>query len=410
MSTTSSSISERADALVSRINRGVDERIDRLKNFVEVKMNANLDAMISSGRAPYVRTSGDWVIKSRLTGREQRMEYSLGRTMFVLMHRKKFGGNPAGENAKNCGKEIEYIERTITEGSSSAGGTLIPQEWTDFVIPELGAKVVFLKSNPTVIPMQHQVMNIPGLTNNATYSWQGENAAITESAPTTNNTPLTLHTLKGLTGVSIEWLRDATPETDAALQANLVRGAARAADSGYFNGTGSSNQPTGLLNVSGINTAGAGGGATNGSTPTLDDISNQIYLLDAANAPDEGRTWFCHPRTVDRLRKIKNTLGDPILWTNPSNALDMRLNGYPIYTTTQLPINQSVGSSSTASTMLLVAMSDMYVGQGIRSQGLEVAISEEAAFSNAEILIRLLYRTDIQPGHVLSISALTGIL
>ena len=210
--------------------------------------------------------------------------------------------------------------------------------------------------------------------------------------------------------MSKEWLADATPETDAALQANLVRGMARFVDAAYFNGTGSSNQPTGLFNVSSINTAGAGSGATNGSTPTLDDISNQVYLLDLANAPEEGRTFFCHPRTVHRLRLIKDTLGRPILWENPADKLDMRLNGYPIFTTTAIAINQTVGSASTCSSMLLVAMSDIYVGQGIRSQGLEVAISDQALFANAEVAIRLLYRTDIQPGHVLSISSLTGIL
>jgi hypothetical protein len=45
-----------------------------------------------------------------------------------------------------------------------------------------------------------------------------------------------------------------------------------------------------------------------------------------------------------------------------------------------------------------------------KSQGLEVAISDQALFTNAEIAIRLLYRTDIQPGHAASIFSMTGIL
>lgn len=375
-----------------------------LKTFIAEKMDANLKAMVEAGKGPAFG-SRKWIVENKRTGDKREMEYSLGRVLYVLLHRKQYGMNP---KAVVCAHEAEWVERTITEGSAGAGGTLIPQEWTDFVIPELGAKVVFLKSGPNVLPMQHQIMNIPGLTNNATYTWQGEDAAISESAPATNNTPLTLHTLKGLTGVSIEWMRDATPETDAALQANLVRGASRAADLGYFYGGGSP-APTGIANVSGIGTSICGAGA-NGATPTTDDIDTCILGLDTANAPDDGRTWFCNPRTVSRLRRLKNTLGDPILWTNPANALEMRLNGYPILTTTQIPTNQSVGSSSTASTLFLVAMGDMYVGQGVKSQGLEVAISEEALFTNAEIAIRLLYRTDVQPGHAVSIYALTGVL
>lgn len=417
-------VTKSAEALIDKVRETVLASIkDETKNFATVdqleglkkfvademtkNLESNLQSIIDSKKFPTIRTSSAWKVKSQITGREVEMEYSLGRILHVLRAQKERGAFPT---EKLYDHEVEFVKRTITEGSSSAGGTLIPQEWTDFVIPELGAKVVFMKGGPNVLPMQHQVLNIPGLTNNATYSWIGENGSISESAPATNNTPLTLHALKGLTGVSIEWLRDATPETDAALQANLVRGASRAVDAAYFNGTGGGTQPTGIFQVSGISSNGAGGGATNGSTPTLDDISITILALDQANAPEDNRVWFCHPRTVDRLRRIKNTLGDPILWTNPANALDMRLNGYPILTTTQIPINQTQGSSSTASEMALVAMSDMFVGQGIRSQGLELAISDQALFSTAEIAIRLIYRTDLQPGHVLSIAALVGIL
>lgn len=413
MSTQPNVLSDKANALIGQIKAGVEERVkgfatipqlDGLKAFVEQKMAENLQAIIDSHKAPIIG-SKKWVVRNPRTKEKHEMEYSLGRVLWVLQQRKA-GVMP---REKVYAHEVEYVERTITEGTAGAGGTLIPQEWTDFVIPELGARVVFMKANPNVLPMQHQILNIPGLTNNASYTWLGENAPISESAPSTNNTPLTLHTLKGLTGVSVEWLRDATPETDAALQANLVRGASRAVDLAMFEGTGGGTQPTGLQNISGIGTSVCGGGS-NGATPTTDDVSTSILGLDQANAPEDGRTWFCHPRTVDRFRKLKNTLGDPILWVNPANALEMRLNGYPIYTTTQIPINQSQGSSNVASTLFLVAMGDMFVGQGIKSQGLEVAISEEALFTSAEVAVRLLYRTDLQPGHAVSVYALTGVL
>ncbi|HEX4001535.1 MAG TPA: phage major capsid protein [Candidatus Acidoferrales bacterium] len=413
MSTQAQPLTGKAAELLAAINSGIDGRLRRfatleqlegVKTFVADKMRENLDAIIATKQGPSIGR-GSWRVRNPRTGEVHNMEYSLSRLFWVLSQRK----NGIMPKDKACAREVEYLERTITEGTAGAGGTLIPQEWADFVIPELGAKVAFLKGGPNVLPMQHQVMNIPGLTNNASYSWLGENAAISESAPATNNTPLTLHTLKGLTGFSIEWLRDATPETDAAVQANLVRGAMRAVDLGYFYGSGGSTQPTGIANVSGIGTSVCGGGA-NGATPTTDDVSTCILGLDEANVSEAQRVWFCNPRTIDRFRRLKNTLGDPILWTNPANALEMRLNGYPIFTTTQIPINQSQGTANTASTLFLVAMDDMFVGQGIKSLGLEVAISEEALFSSAEIAVRLLYRTDIQPGHAASIYALTGVL
>lgn len=368
-----------------------------------------LEQILELKKAPgIVSRQGKWKVHSRVLNETREMEFSLTRLAYALKYQKKTGILP---QEKEWGKEVEWIKtRAISEGTSGTGGSLIPQEWVDFVIPELGAQVVVMKAGPNVLPMQHQILNVPGLTTNATCYWIGENGAITEADPSTNNTPLTLHTAASLTGLSIQWLRDATPETDAALQANLVRGMVRFVDNGYLNGTGSSNQPTGLSNVSGITQVYAGSGATNGSGITLDDISGMIYQLDNANAPEDGRAFFCHPRTVNELRLLRDSLGRPILWVNPADKLDMKLNGYPVYTTTQIPVNQTRGSASTASYMLLVAMSDIYVGQGIRSQGLEVDISDQALFTSAEVAVRLLYRTDIQPGHVLSIVSLGGIL
>src|SRR6185437_14604597 len=301
-----------------------------------------------------------------------------------------------------------------------------PQEWADFVIPELGAQAVVLKAEPNVLPMQHQILNIPGLTNNQTCSWLGEGSAITENSPTTNNTPLTLHTAKSLTALSIEWTRDASPETDAALQANLSRGMARFVDLGYLNGSGSSNQPTGLMNVSSIGQIFAGSGAANGSVPTYDDFNAAVDGLEEANAPREGRCWFMHPRSMARVRGIKDSLGRPLFVKDlnrtvvlgpDGNVVDLTsrnpdgyILGYPVYTTTQIPVNQTRGTDNNASTILLVAMSDIYIGQGIKSHGMEVAISDQALFQNAQIAVRILYRTDIQPGHAVYIEALSGVL
>ena len=238
-------------------------------------------------------------VRSYLTGNVREMEYSLTRLAYCLTMKKAGEGLPSGDEHK---REVEFIKRAISEGTSTSGGSLIPQEWTDFVIPELGAQAVVLKAGPNVLPMQHQILNIPGLTNTGAFSWIGENASIASDAtPTTNNTALTLHTAVGFMGVSIQWLRDATPETDAALQANLVRGVARFVDNGYLNGTGSSNQPTGMSNIVGESIF-AGNGAANGSTVIYDDFSNAIYQLENANAPREIRHGMVVlPATSDRL-------------------------------------------------------------------------------------------------------------
>lgn len=401
---------------------------DSLQSLVEKQgkeTNDLLQQIVDSKKAPaQITRDRKWVVRSPFTGQKQEMEFSLGKIFHIMLEMKKGRGYP---KEAAYGKEVEFVQKSgVSEGSSTAGGSLIPQEWTDFVIPELGAQAVVLRANPNILPMQHQIMNIPGLTNNGSFSWIGENATIsTDATPTTNNTTLTLRTAAGLVQVSIQWLRDATPETDAALQANLVRGLARFVDLGYLSGTGSSNQPTGLINVSGISQSFAGEGATNGSTVTYDDFSTQIYNLETNNAPRVGRTWFMHPRTLDEVRRLKDTLGRPLFIDNlqrenlvgpdgPVTALfkgpDGYILGYPVFTSTQLSVTQSRGTASTCSSIIFAAMSDVWIGQGVRSQGMEVDISDQAYFTSAAIGVRLLYRTDIVPGHALSVSACGGIL
>lgn len=387
------------------------------------KLKADLMAeILATKKAPeFVQGTKKWVVRSQFTGKKQEMEFSLGK-IFHVLNEKRSGAYPA--DAKYAG-EVEYVKRAISDGTSSAGGSLIPQEWTDFVIPELGARTVVLKAGPNVLPMQHQVLNIPGITANQTCAWVGENAAITESDPTTNNTPMTLHAAKFLTGLSLEWLRDATPETDAALQASLVRSLARFVDAALLNGTGTT-QPLGLSQISfpSGNQIFAGGGAANGASPTYDDFNTLVSNLDEANAPQQGRCWFMRPGALGVVRGIKDTLGRPLFYdnlqagalliasgaiTDLSTGPDGFILGYPVYTTTGVPNNITRGSNNTTSYVLLAAMSDVYVGQGIRSQGMEIAISDQALFSNAEIAVRGIWRIDIQPGHTASVGMIGGV-
>ena len=382
-----------------------------------------LAEIVAAKKAPEVaKATKNWVVKSNITGEKREMEFSLGKILHVISE-KRAGRIPS--DAKYAA-EVDYVKRAISDGTASAGGSLIPQEWADFVIPELGARTVVLKAGPNVVPMQHQVMNIPGITVNQTVGMVGENAAITESDPTTNNTPLTLHSAKALTGLSLEWLRDATPETDAALQASLARGMARYVDGQLLNGPGGGNNALGLAEIAfpAGNQIFAGGGAANGSTVSYDDLNALISALDEANAPQEKRCWFMRPKTLASVRGLKDSLDRPLFFdnlqqgalliaagaiTDLSTGPDGFILGYPVYTTTNVPDNLTRGTNVNTSYILLTAMSDVYFGQGIRSQGMEVAISDQALFANAEVAVRIIWRFDIQPGHTASVGIIGGV-
>src|SRR5690348_17246158 len=121
--------------------------------------------IIAAKKAPEFHTRDKkWVVRSAITGQKREMEYSLGKILHVLNCRKN--GTSVAEEKFSA--EVDFVKRAISDGAASAGGSLIPQEWTDFVIPELGARTVVLRAKPNVLPMQHQVLNIPGITANQT--------------------------------------------------------------------------------------------------------------------------------------------------------------------------------------------------------------------------------------------------
>lgn len=340
--------------------------------------------------------------------RIKNMEFSLGKIIWANSRKKLTGSYPTEAKYR---AEVNYVQKAISEGTSAAGGTLIPQEWTDFILPELGAKAVILKAGPVVLPMQTNVLNVPGLTTpDASCQWLGENSSSTESSPPTRNVQLKLNTARLLAKVSLEFLRDATPETDAALQSNLVRVMARFVDNGYLNGTGAANTPTGLSVASGITSLSTIADTGNGGLIAYNDFSEAIYGLDKNNAPEEGRAWFWNPRTQNEIREIKDNYGRPIFVPDAHLAMAPNVLGYPAYQTTQIPINQTKGTGNTCSYLLLAAMSDVLVGIGHNSQGIEIALSDQAFFSDAAYGIRVLFRTDIQPGHPESIVNMSGLL
>lgn len=336
-------------------------------------------------------------------------ELSLARLFAAQFMKKSQGSYPTD---KRYEKEVEYLQKAFASGTTAAGGFLLPEEWNSLIFSELGAKAVVLASGPTVIPMATKKLHVGGFGTDATFQWLGEGTASTESTSATAEVTLALSTARLLSSLSIEYMRYATPETEAAIQANLIRVLSRGVDGALLFGSGA-NQPTGMGSVGSITTVGAAAGAANGGALTYDDLVLIIDGLNEADVPEEGRAWFMHPRSWTRIRQLKDTTGRPLIqpYDLPlPGQPPKQLLGYPVYTSTKVPINQVKGTSTGVnSTILLVPMSEILVGLGTGSEGIQIDISEHSAFANAQVQIRLLQQVDIKPIHAVSIGAITGV-
>ena len=153
-----------------------------------------------------------------------------------------------------------------------------------------------------------------GLT--STY-WVSEGSNITESNATFDKISLTPKTVGALSS----WTRiqelQATPDLEQLVRNDLTNVLAQAIDSVCIQDTGSNNQPTGILNVTGINSV---AGGSSGASITYDHLADLITAVSQDNA-DAGTTGFLtNNQVLTKLLKTKDSDGNYLL--GPDSMVD----------------------------------------------------------------------------------------
>lgn len=398
-------VTTKMDETKEALTAAMDEKLaEKLPNMEELetkldeigKQVADFPTIISEARK-----------KQNKSGKET----SLGKILFCQYYKREQGVWPSGANYT---AEVDFLGKAVKHaldtGTATSGAELVPDEWRDEIIEELGASAVVLQAGPTIIPMSGDVMHLAGFDADATAEWLGEGAASTEDTPTTREVTLNLSTARLLSHVSIEFIQDALPATDAALRANLTRTLSRFVDDGLLQGSGA-NRPTGLRDIVGISSIGADNDNADGGEINYDDFSRAVLELDTNDVSPDGRVWFMHPRTFDKVRRIKDLEGRPLFIQDFNNTANVgNVFGYPIMQSSQILTNETKGGGTSLSYILLARMPGVFVGQGVQQRGISLAISEHARFANAQVAIRLLARTDINVDHPESIVLIDGVV
>ncbi|NDJ36582.1 MAG: phage major capsid protein [Chloroflexi bacterium] len=297
--------------------------------------------------------------------------------------------------------------KALSEGTDSAGGYLVPVEHSSQLIEMLRARTAVRAAGATVIPMNSDTLQIPAQVGGATAYWVAENSAITASDQTWDQVQLQAKKLAALTKLSAELFEDSDPGVEQLVMADLARVLALEEDASYLRGAGTGSTPEGLENITGVNVDTTTLGA-NGGTPSFDNLADMVYRLDADDVPGEGRAWIVHPRTVNTLRQIKGA-DQQYLWADPAQPGDPpTLWGYPVFTTTSVPINETQGTSDDCSTVYLGAWPEFLIGQ---RKALELRASDAAgtAFEYDQVFIRAIMRVDCNVRHPASFEVLKGV-
>ena len=297
-------------------------------------------------------------------------------------------------------------EGTVGTTSLMTGaGVLVPIEYSVDLIELIRAKTVTRELGARTYAASSETGWIPRQSGATTGTWMGENTSITESEPTFDQIQYVIRKLAAFSVVGNEVIFDSNPDAERVVLEDLALVLGLAEDIAYLNGAGSGSTPQGIIGTTGISTNSLG---TNGATPTFDNFADQIYNLQSNNFECTGFAF--HPRLVQSLRKAKDSQ-NRYLWEPgvPSMNVPPTISGIPYKTTTQLSIAQTVGSTSTNTTVVAGQWDQAIIFErgGVQLMASNVA---GAAFQSDQTFVRAIVRRDFKVRHPLAFSTMTGVL
>ncbi len=261
---------------------------------------------------------------------------------------------------------------------TSANSTLLQSQVAQLLVQPLEQMSTFLSAGPVIIDSSDSV-RVPRIVNGVTAGFVGEGQEITDGDVAFDEVtllPSTLKSLKVLVRVSNELIRQSVVGLDAVLQQRLITDVSNALDAALWDGDGSSNTITGILQADDIATG----------ELDLDDIDSLIDGIAAAMANKvRPSCWAMSSTTFNAFRKIKVGTSDARYVFDPStvqNGTAFQLLGLPVI------ITDNVGEDAAA----LVDFSKVVVARDVDSQ---VKIIDQRWAEYDSVGIRVVTRYDV---------------
>lgn len=242
------------------------------------------------------------------------------------------------------------VRNALGESTGPGGGFAVGEALSATIIDRLRAKAVSAEAGARFLPMPTSRLNIARLATDPTASWKAENASVNESLPTFERISLDAKTLTTVIRFSRELAEDAS-NFDATLTNALTHAFALELDRAALFGDATAGQPLGLFNL-GITEVDLG---TNGAQISgYDTFLDALYELENANAA-EPTAVIMAPRTKRTVNKMKD--GEGLYLARPEAIKDL-----PFLVTTSVPVNQTHGTATTASSIIVGDFTQMLLG------------------------------------------------
>lgn len=294
----------------------------------------------------------------------------------------------------NHPEDKRLVRTGLSEGDDSAGGFLVPEEFSNTIMMSSLETAVIRPNGATVIPMRTDTLKIPKIVDTSHASslfggvvayWTEEKTEKVPTEPTFGQLQLIAKKLTGYTYASDELLADNAIGLEALLTRLFSGSISWYEDDGFINGNGVG-KPLGILNSGALL-------AVNRSGASTIAIADLAAIWARLLPQSHGRAvWLANPSTLTQLVALGATYltwlrggisGEGLANTPPASLL-----GRPIIFT------EKCKALGTAGDLVLADLSCYLIGD---RQQIAIASSQHVRFLTDETAWRFVKRVDGQP-------------
>lgn len=329
--------------------------------------------------------------------------YLIGKTYAI-----KHGDRAAADLISRVYGDDSVAKAVLTVGT--VGASTIPVYFSTDLIEYLRAMVVVRNAGAATIDTTGGNLTIPRLSGSATSTWINENVDIPTSNETFDTVILSNHKLATIVAVSNDLVRRSPLGLDTIVRDDLVASIARTEDIAFLTGASGGSSPTGLKNQTGIQSFTAASAAL---SDVVAGVQGAVTKLQMANTRMIRPAWAMSPMSRNFIAAQRDGVGGFFVYQEEINNRNT-LAGYPIFTTTNLPVNltgYALPSGGTkGSDVFLFDAADVLIGDTLNVQVDVTDVGSyfdgtalQSAFSRDLTLFRIIKETDLVLRHPTSV-------
>lgn len=295
-----------------------------------------------------------------------------------------------GQDVKGAKGRRDLLAGTATDGAELVSTDLLAGSF----IEALRNAIVCERAGATVLPGLQGNIAIPRQTSGPTAYWVAENSVVTESDPQFDQVTMSPETVGAVTEISRKLLIQSSIGIENFVRMELASRIGIEIDRVCIEGSGTNNQPEGILNTTGIGAY----SATSGVDAITWDLVVGLWKAVAVDNAAMGRLgWLANAAVIAKLMTTRMDTGSGRF---VMERLTDGLLSYPVYRSENVPAD--LGSSGALGALIFGNFADLIVGYW---SGVDVLVDPYSNSKSGAVRVVAMVDTDVDVRHPESFSA-----